>query len=859
MSDPADVPEGGEVPDPADPRNVLSNWANQSDEWARFIVRHVLSSGAALTAAELDQAYALFRQEKAIDTRVLPPVPPLAYENQADAAEKPLVLTRIAEVTGVNAIVSGSILEPHAGITIIFGENGTGKTGYARIFKALADSRTADEILGDIEADEPIEQSAKIEYTLGGVQSLLPWKGERGQTPFTRMSIFDSPSVNFHVDDDLEYSYVPTVLALFTHVVASIKEVQARVDACVSELTRGSANLLTRFPKESSVYPLIETLGASTDLTSLRLKADGKPQPEERIEILVRAVGALDANTLPTQIRNRQRSERVLDQAKNCLALLSGFDIKGYNEGRETLHRLREDHNTFRAELFGSAQLPSEPDESWQAFVSSGDRYREHLEILEAHDSDRCLYCRQKLDDPARALINKYREFLEDKINTAIQEAERVLAELAEPIVKFDISELSVYLREFEAREDKPTNFDHLLGCHQLQSEVSRKLAVREPIDPSELDNAHVLHTTLTKDLEATREEISSLESQNLNRSAALIEKRRDLAELRAAIELSKSWAEIETQVTNAKVADRLRILLRAFPNVSRSVTDLAKAASDQLINQNFEALFAEECAALRAPVLKVEYLGRQGKAQRRKVLKGKYKPSKILSEGEQKVLAMADFLAEARLAGITAPVIFDDPVSSLDHRRVTEVAKRVALLAEANQVIVFTHDIFFTTTLLSLFEQSKRCVYYQVSDESGKGKITKATGPRWDTLASLKKHINETITAAKALDGESRAALVRTGYDWIRSWCEVFTETELLKGVTQRYQPNVRMTVLPQIKSAALPAAVEVVTRIFDEACRYIDGHSQPLPTLGVSPTLAGLESHWEELQSCKKSYDDA
>ncbi len=42
------------------------------------------------------------------------------------------------------------------------------------------------------------------------------------------------------------------------------------------------------------------------------------------------------------------------------------------------------------------------------------------------------------------------------------------------------------------------------------------------------------------------------------------------------------------------------------------------------------------------------------------------------------------------------------------------------------------------------------------------------------------------------------------------RAWCEVFTETGLLQGVTQRYQPNVRMTNLPKIKSEALPAAID-------------------------------------------------
>jgi hypothetical protein len=179
--------------------------------------------------------------------------------------------------------------------------------------------------------------------------------------------------------------------------------------------------------------------------------------------------------------------------------------------------------------------------------------------------------------------------------------------------------------------------------------------------------------------------------------------------------------------------------------------------------------------------------------------------------------------------------------------------------LADDNQVIVFTHDIFFATTLISLFEKSRRCTYFHVTDEAGKGEVNRATGPRWDSLSNLRKHINGTIQAAHKESGEARAALVRTGYDWIRAWCEVFTETELLQDVTQRYQPHVRMTALPNLKPAALPAAVETVTRIFNDACRYIDAHSQPLPTLGVSPTLATLEAHWQELQDARKSYNDA
>jgi hypothetical protein len=142
---------------------------------------------------------------------------------------------------------------------------------------------------------------------------------------------------------------------------------------------------------------------------------------------------------------------------------------------------------------------------------------------------------------------------------------------------------------------------------------------------------------------------------------------------------------------------------------------------------------------------------------------------------------------------------------------------------------------------------------------EAGKGDVTRATGPRWDSLSNIRKNINDTIQAARKERGEARAALGWTGYDWIRAWCEVFTETELLQDVTQRYQPHVRMTALPNLKPSALPSAIETATRIFEDACRNVDAHSQPLPTLGVSPTLTTLEAHWQELQNARKDYNDA
>jgi hypothetical protein len=73
---------------------------------------------------------------------------------------------------------------------------------------------------------------------------------------------------------------------------------------------------------------------------------------------------------------------------------------------------------------------------------------------------------------------------------------------------------------------------------------------------------------------------------------------------------------------------------------------------------------------------------------------------SDILSEGEQRALALAAFLTEIAVTEGNGPIVVDDPVSSLDRDRGLKVAERMASEALTRQVIVFTHDLVFFNDL---------------------------------------------------------------------------------------------------------------------------------------------------------------
>jgi hypothetical protein len=73
---------------------------------------------------------------------------------------------------------------------------------------------------------------------------------------------------------------------------------------------------------------------------------------------------------------------------------------------------------------------------------------------------------------------------------------------------------------------------------------------------------------------------------------------------------------------------------------------------------------------------------------------------------------------------------------------------------------------------------------------------------------------------------------------------------------VTKRYQPNVMMTKLANINFAGLQTAVAVIGPLFEDCCRYIGSHSQPMETLNVRPTLDTLKADWKKLQEARDAY---
>lgn len=847
----------------ATPRRLLVDWANGQDAWVRQITAETILSRQAPSDALLDAAYATFLAEKGLGDGEAPEVPKLELVAADAAEEETLELVSLANIEGVNALAADQELDFDPELTVLFGQNGSGKTGYARILKRISAVRTAEDILPNAHTayfDSPPSPSATIQYRLSGTDSSVMWKDESGLAPFTRISVFDASAVSLHVDSDLGYVYTPAELALFGHVAAGLQGIQQRIATEVKALAPGSNPLLSRFTRGTKVYPVIETLGATTDLAELDALAtlpDGAEANRERLE---GEIAALRSNSLDAILSSAQEMGRHLNRLHGVLTTAMNFDAVVYEKARVKLQEAEGRRTEAREQLFSQDELPGPADGEWQEFIVAGDSYRQHLgrEHYPAA-GDKCLYCMQELSSTALNLLTRYRTFLDE---TLVRQVEDANTEVRSSSLRFDEAELTranEFATEQRDGEDPPAWATQACEVLAAARAAAQDTANGKPVTAGTLrESAETVTSTVAAELATARAAVQQMSEDKANAATALTGKQKELSELAARIELNRNIAAAREYVRRARRAQQLDKLSRVISSgASKQLTVQSKLASEDLVNKNFETLFAEECARLRAPRVALRFQGRSGQAQRKKAV-ASYKPSAVLSEGEQKVLALADFLAESRMRGTKAPLVFDDPVTSLDYRRLDEVAARIQNLAETHQVVVLTHNIMFASALMAARQNKKlRTKIYEVRDGGeAKGILAPDVEPRLDTPADLAKRINVKLQEMTSAEPVVQDALIKETYDLIRAWCEAFVEQELLQNVTQRYRKNIMMTRLSKIDSSRLDAAIAVIEPLFDRACERMTGHSHAAEYMSTKPTVNEVQEDWEKAKAARSAY---
>lgn len=138
----------------------LFDWTNSQNRptWQKDALRRLAIAGD-LTDDDLRSLLEIIRHEVGLAEGQFPVAVPLASEHLVDASlDAPrTILSSIGPVRGIDRLASDQppIKFAKRGITLVYGANGSGKSGYCRIAKQLCRSVSPQELKADVYSASP--------------------------------------------------------------------------------------------------------------------------------------------------------------------------------------------------------------------------------------------------------------------------------------------------------------------------------------------------------------------------------------------------------------------------------------------------------------------------------------------------------------------------------------------------------------------------------------------------------------------------------------------------------------------------------------------------------------------------------
>ncbi len=628
------------------------------------------------------------------------------------AAGDPVSLVKVSGVEGINALAAGQTLSFGAlGLTISFGNNASGKSGYARLIREAVTARVKDaQLLGDVFSDADTEQSAKLDYKVGTNDAT--WHlGEPLSTELSRIRFYDEDCGDAYVTTASEANYRPSALT----ILDQLSEVCEAVGA---EFTRRLGTNQTERPQLPVLHPgtpasaFLSGISATTTSDAIEeaitLAEDHGAQLAKQLAAEARLKGSD-----PTKERDRLAAlgrdwSAVAVHAKTVEDALGENQQRELRELQEKVVDLQEAARIASARTFDAEPLPSVGSETWRALWEAArkfsvvDAYHDHDFPLTTTDAV-CVLCQQPLNEQAADRLARFEAFVKDTTSRdadTVTEARAMFRSHFVDLQTLPIAVSAAVNRLQDAGEDVQSVLDWFDAGTRAAAAAVAFIDGETGVDLLPLADS-------IRSKAGTREQALTAEAGAIDASTfaqALSATSKKVVELQDAKTLHEAKATVETEIT--RLAQRKAIEDVRRLTATNAITTKRGDLTETYVTAEVRDHFTRETERLdlRKVTLNRTGRGRNSALEHQPSLLGSRRNAvvdQVLSEGEQTALGLAGFLTEVELDKSLSSVVFDDPVSSLDSERRSKVALRLVELASERQVIVFTHEITFVHALL--------------------------------------------------------------------------------------------------------------------------------------------------------------
>ena len=839
----------------------IIGWAGGLRPWQQEALRRIFAR-AELTQDDIETILRMVREQEREDATT-GGARPFTLDDVPGAGSGATVrLVGVSGLDQVNGFPSGRAFDlAPEGMTIFFGHNGAGKSGYARVFKNACKARHRVEVLPDaFGAAAPARPpSADFAILVDGTPETARWvQNGPAHLHLSSVSVYDAACANDYIDAEGTPAFQPYGLTHLTRLVLLQRDLQARIGT-----ERNTLALDTRqfepLKGDTEVGRYIAKLGGDSDRAVLARLGTVGDDELRRPEFLKRTLlesdpvpQALALERLATRLDQAQRraeevqrwvNDRAVARAKELIttektAHLAMQLAQARLQGRDTLNAMELPVTSSPT----ATLLEGTGAELWQTMYRAAEAfsqqtaYPEHpFPHLEPDAS--CVLCQQPYSTDASERMRRFAAFVADSATADAQAATLARMNALGKVQAVDLNVLDV-----------PTRADveeRLPDLHAAITAAASVWTARHTWVSQALQTGNWSPESEPLPIEANLDSLFAAKAASLRVDANTLRTSADpavrlaltqeLAELEARQRLANQLGAVERFVQDSQVHATLSRCHAALnpAAVSRKLTSLAATHVT-------EALAASMNAELKALGYKrrvqPDLSGRTELGVTKVTLRLQEitaKASKVLSEGEQRALGMAMFLAELESLPHTSTVIFDDPSTSLDHVYRRAIARRLVALAETRQVLVFTHDAVFLTELAMALQRADRSASYKtIGWDESPGLVSE--GLTWATM-DTKARLADLESRAKALNvpvgsdpDDELERQIASGYSSLRGTVERAIREVFLNNTVQPFSDVVSVEAFGAV--IGHPAEEwEQLLAVYARACEATEAHDTP------------------------------
>ena len=850
----------------AEIQQVVRDWLQTQPRWLQQAAATLLSSGK-VSDADIADLVKLVKTGEAQDDGERP-----SFDELVPPATEATAL-RLVEVGDVRGIENLGPRIPlsfgNGNLCVVYGHNGSGKSGYARLLKRACGKPRASALKPNVFQPAPAERKCRINYRVTGLERDVEWPANGAAIDDLRsVDFFDTDTAVSYLTQESAASYIPPLVALFESLATACDQVRTVLQAEQERLVSALPSLPTEYSDTSvGVWyrSLTPTLDEPTIVDTLRWSDSDQRNLDQLTERLLTEDPAALARTKRNTKTQVEQFGRVLGEVG---AGLSSERLAAVGELRS--EALKKRRIATESAHVASAKLDGVGTETWRALWEAARTYSHSAypgRNYPVTDEALCLLCHQPLSEEAQERLRDLEHFVLGALETEAKEAEQA------------------HLHALDAIPRVLTDGENATWCHasgltrgdwtERLAEYWRQAAgVRDAVLRGEGVEPGAGVAFPSGVLDELRVHSEQLERDITQHQADATHFDRALAGREKCDREARRWV---AQQSNAVRAEILRLSESAAYDgwkdaaSSRAVSIKAGEIAETVVSEAFVERFNRELRQLGALRIRVELINtrtEKGRALHRLRLRGAQEgqdpPEPVLSEGERRVVSLAACLADLGDQPQAAPFVFDDPISSLDHDFEWHVAVRLAQLAQTRQVMVFTHRLSLYGAMEDAAKKMgadwKSRQLHQCCIEAFAGTAGHpADQQTWN--ANTKKANNilldrliEAKRAGEASGADAYGRLAQGICSDLRKLVERTVEDDLLNEVVKRH----RRSITTDNRLAPLP-------HITQDDCRFIDElmtkyscyeHSQSTETPVFIPDEPELRRDLDSLKAWRDEF---